>query len=199
MWLDILEAPEELGRLIDVLVDMNLYAIERYAEVGADGFMFCDDWGLQTKLMISPQSWRQIWKPRYARVYQAAHEAGMLTFLHSCGHITELLEDLIEAHLQVIQMDQQQNMGVETLSRRFGGRLCFWCPVDIQQTMVHGTLEDIRNYARRLIEAFGSFNGGFIAKWYPSPEAVGHTPERIAAMCEAFVEYGDYSKQNVTR
>ncbi len=186
VWIDIIEAPELLGRLIDVLVDMNLYAIERYAEAGADGFMFCDDWGLQTKLMISPQSWRQIWKPRYARVYQAAHEAGMLTFLHSCGHITAILDDLIEIGLDVIQMDQQENMGLDNLGR-FAGRITFWCPVDIQATMVTGTIEEIRAYCRRLVTTLGRPEGGFIAQWYADPEGAGHRWEAIQAMCEEFV------------
>ena len=75
-WADIYSAPDELGRLVDVLVEMNLYAIERYAAAGADGYIWCDDWGLQKGLMISPESWRAIWKPRYARVYRAAHDAG---------------------------------------------------------------------------------------------------------------------------
>ena len=116
----------------------------------------------------------------------------MLTFLHSCGYIVDILEDLIEAGLSVIQMDQQENMGVELLGERFGGRLAFWCPVDIQQTMVHGTLDDIRAYARKLIERLGCFDGGFISKWYGSPQAVGHSDERIRAMSEAFVEFGEY-------
>lgn len=73
---------------------------------------------------------------------------------------------------------------------RFGGRLCFWCPVDIQHTMVHGTPEEVAQYARRLIDAFGRFRGGFIAKWYPSPEAVGHSWDKIRSMSEAFLEYG---------
>lgn len=187
VWIDIIEAPEQLGRLIDILVDMNLYAIERYAEAGADGFMFCDDWGLQTKLMISPQSWRQIWKPRYARVYQAAHDAGLLTFLHSCGHITEILDDLIEIGLDVIQMDQQENMGLDTLGQRFAGRITFWCPVDIQTTMVKGTPEEIRAYCRRLVATLGRPEGGFIAQWYADPEGAGHRWDAIQAMCEEFV------------
>jgi hypothetical protein len=87
-------------------------------------------------------------------------------------------------------MDQQENMGVERLSSQFGGRLCFWCPVDIQNTMVRGTVEDVKNYARKLIDSFGRFNGGFIAKWYPSPEAIKHSWEKIKAMAETFVEYG---------
>ncbi|MCD5397471.1 hypothetical protein LR003_00875 [candidate division NPL-UPA2 bacterium] len=46
---------------------------------------------------------------------------------------------------------------------------------------------------KMLIEVFGGFNGGFMAKWYNSPEAVYHSPERIAVMSEAFVEHGNCS------
>ena len=186
-WADIYEAPQQLGRLIDIMVDMNLVAIERYAQAGADGYMFCDDWGLQNRLMISPDSWRQIWKPRYARVYQAAREAGLLTFLHSCGHIVDILDDLIEIGLDVIQMDQQENMGLELLGERFGGRITFYCPVDIQATMARGTLDEIRAYARKMVATLGRPEGGFIAKWYSDPKGAGHRPEAIDAMCEEFV------------
>jgi hypothetical protein len=188
VWMDIHLAPEKLGRLIDVLVDMNLYAIERYAAAGVDGYMFCDDWGLQNRLMISPASWREIWKPRYARVYGAAHDAGLQTLLHSCGDITSILDDLIEIGLDVIQMDQQENMGLDRLGREFGGRITFWCPVDIQQTMVRGTLDEIRAYARRMAETLGRSEGGFMARWYSDPAGAGHRPEAIEAMCEAFVQ-----------
>jgi uroporphyrinogen decarboxylase len=190
VWADTLSGPEELGRLLDVLVDMNLYAIERYAQAGADGYFFCDDWGLQKGLMISPGSWRAIWKPRYARVYQAAHSAGLLTFLHSCGDITSIIDDLIDAGLDVIQMDQQENMGLEMLGERFGGRITFWSPVDIQQTMVHGSADDIRTYCRRMAKTLGRPNGGFIAQWYGDPKGVGHTVEAINAMCDEFLKIG---------
>lgn len=187
-WMDIHTAPAELGRLIDVLVEMNLYAIERFARAGADGYIWCDDWGLQNRLMIAPDSWRAIWKPRYARVYQAAHDAGLLTFLHSCGDITAILDDLIEVGLDVIQMDQQENMGLERLGREFGGRIAFWCPVDIQATMVRGSLDDIRAYCRRLVATLGRPEGGFIAKWYSDPLGAGHTQEAIDAMCDEFLK-----------
>lgn len=190
-WTDPYEHPEQLCALLDRMADIAIGAIGHLSGLGVDGVFSCDDWGLQDRPMLSPGIFREFFKPHYARVYRAAREQGMLTFLHSCGHIADLLDDFIDADLQVIQMDQQENMGVEELSRRFGGRLCFWCPVDIQNTMVRGTLDDIRNYARKLIESFGRFNGGFISKWYGSPDAVGHTQERIAAMSEAFAEYGN--------
>lgn len=186
-WLDIYTSPDELCRLIDVLVDMNLYAIDQFAEAGADGYMWCDDWGLQRNLMINPVSWQTIWKPRYARVYQAAHDAGLLNFLHSCGDVTAILEDLIEIGLDVIQMDQQENMGLDRLGREFGGRIAFWCPVDIQATMAHGTLEEIRAYCRKMVTTLGRPEGGFIAGWYGDPVGAGHRPEAIVAMCEEFL------------
>ena len=188
VWIDIHEAPAELGRLLDVLVDMNLCAIERYSEAGADGYMFCDDWGLQDRLMISPESWRKLWKPRYARIYKAAHDAGLLTFLHSCGNIVDILDDFIEIGLDVIQMDQQENMGLDLLGERFGGRITFWCPVDIQRTMVYGTLEDIRAYCRRMVKALGRPEGGFIAMWYSDPAGAGHRQEAVDAMCDEFLK-----------
>lgn len=187
-WVDIHTNPEELGRLTDILVEMNLFAIEQYAQAGADGYMWCDDWGLQNRLMISPESWRRIWRPRYARVYEAAHEAGLLTFLHSCGDITAILDDLIDIGLDVIQMDQQENMGVDLLGPQFGGRITFWCPVDIQASMVHGTLDDIRAYCRKLVRTLGRPEGGFIAQWYGDPAGAGHSQEAINAMCEEFLK-----------
>ena len=39
-------------------------------------------------------------------------------------------------------------MGLENLDDRVGGRIAFWCPVDMQKTMVSGSLEDIGDYVR---------------------------------------------------
>lgn len=186
-WLDIYDHPAELGRLIDLLVEINLSAIEKYADLGAHGYIFADDWGLQHRLMIAPAKWREIWKPRYARIFKAVHEAGMLTFLHSCGYIVDILDDLIEIGLEVIHMDQQENMGLQLLGKRFGGRLTFFSPVDIQQTMVHGSLEQIRAYCRQMVRLLGRPTGGFMPRWYSDPIGAGHRQEAIDAMCQEFL------------
>jgi len=189
-WTDPYLYPEQLDKLLDRICEINIAAIGRMADIGVDGILSYDDNGWQDRLMIKPEIWRQVWKPRYKKVYSYARSRGMLTFLHSCGYIIEILGDFIDANLNVIQMDQQENMGVERLSSLFGGKICFWCPVDIQNTMIKGTVEDVKRYARKLIDSFACFNGGFISKSYPQPEAAGHTEEKIQAMCETFVEYG---------
>lgn len=186
-WMDIYDHPQELCNLIDILTEMNLTAIERYAAAGADGLIFCDDWGLQNRLMISPKDWRRIWKPRYARIFKAAHDANLVTFLHSCGYIIDILNDLVEIGLDAIHMDQQENMGLERLGAEFGGRLTFFAPVDIQKTMAYGTLDEIRAYCRKMAALLGRPNGGFIPRWYGDPIGAGHRPEAIDAMCEEFL------------
>jgi len=193
-WVDIYERPEDLGRLIDILVEMNLAAIDKYARADGDGYMLWDDWGLQDRLMIQPDKWREIWRPRYARVFQAAHDAGLLTFLHSCGYIADILNDLIEIGLDVIQMDQQENMGLELLGERFGGRITFWCPVDIQAIMPRADVREIRAYCRRMLDCLGRPEGGFMARWYSAPDAVGHRSEAIEAMCSEFLRIGGRNK-----
>ena len=189
-WTDAYEHPVELRALLNRLADIAIDAIDHLADIGAHGLISADDWGLQDRPMLSPRTFREFFQPVYHRVYHHAHERGMLTFLHSCGHIADLLDPFIEAELDCIQMDQQQNMGVDNLAERFGGRICFWCPVDIQNTMVRGSVDDIRAYARKLIDTFGKYNGGFISQWYASPQAVNHDPEKIEAMSSEFVSYG---------
>ena len=189
-WADPYLYPQEFEALLDKLTEIAMESIDNFSKIGVDGVLFLDDWGLQDRLIVKPDTWRKFWKPRYKKVYHSAHEKGLLTFLHSCGYIIDIIGDLIEAELDVIQMDQQENMGVENLSELFGGKICFWCPVDIQNTMVKGSIEDVKNYAKKLIDYFGKFNGGFIAKWYPSPETVNHSEEKIQVMAETFVNYG---------
>ncbi|MCM8759404.1 MAG: hypothetical protein NC906_06495 [Candidatus Omnitrophica bacterium] len=197
-WTDPYLEPENLHKLFDKLAELAIDQIDMAAQAGVHGIVSYDDLGFQDRPMVSPEIFHKFFAPYYKKVYQYARKKNILTFLHSCGYIIDLLDDLIDAGLQVIQMDQQENMGLENLDRRFGGKICFWCPVDIQKTMNTGTVEDVKNYARKLIDTFGKYNGGFIAKWYPSPEAAGHTKEKLKAMCETFVSYGSqfYKKKS---
>jgi uroporphyrinogen-III decarboxylase len=174
------------------LAEKQRESIRMLAAIGCDGVMGYDDWGLQDRLMVRPEMIEEFFMPHYRRNWALAHELGMDVWLHSCGYIIEILPMFVEAGLNVIQMDQQENMGLEALDACVGGRLAFWCPVDIQQTMVHGSIEEIRAYVRRMIATLGAHNGGLISMAYSSPEAVNHTPEKIAAMCAAFREYGVY-------
>ena len=183
---------DRLEYLLDRLTQIALDSLDRLSGMGIDGIISADDWGLQDRAFMSPAIFEKFFKKRYAKIYGRAHDLGMLTFLHSCGHISELLNHFIDAELDVIQMDQQENMGVVNLAEEFGGRISFWCPVDIQNTMVKGSVQEIIDYVRMLIGNFGSHGGGFISKWYSGGEVIEHSEKKVQAMARAFVDYGKY-------
>ena len=65
--------------------------METWARTRVDGLMFMDDWGSQRHLLVSPDIWREVFRPFYRDFVDIAHAAGKKAFMHSDGHI---LDDL---------------------------------------------------------------------------------------------------------
>jgi hypothetical protein len=142
---------------------------------------------------MSPESWRRIFKPHYARLIARAHQLKLDVLMHSCGYIRDIIPDLVEIGLDVLQFDQIEIYDFDDLARNFGGRIAFFCPVDIQTIMPTGDRERIRAAAQRMVTKLGAFNGGFLAKDYPTWKDVGVQPEWAAWMRDAFREFGQYA------
>ena len=166
-------------------------AIHRLADAGADAVMFPEDWGTQDRLMIAPALWREVFAPEFRALAAAAHGRGLFVIMHSCGRMTDIIEDLIECGVDCLQFDQPRLHGIDTLAQ-FAGRVTFWCPVDIQTTLQTRDATRIAAEAREMIEKLGSRGGGFIAGYYTANEAIGLPPEIQDIACRAFVEHGTY-------
>ena len=189
----VLERPN-IDRLNAMVRTELLKAIDCWAKAGADAIMFCEDWGTQDRLMISPAMWREVFKPEFRALAGRAHEHGMFVLMHSCGKMTAIIEDLIEVGVNCLQFDQPRLHGIEYLAEHYGGRMCFWCPVDIQRTLQTKDPRKIREEARLLIRKLGGFGGGFIAGYYGGNQAIGLTPDIQDIACRAFVRNGNYRK-----
>jgi uroporphyrinogen decarboxylase len=186
---DVLAEPENTRRLLAMVEEQLHHAIRRFADAGADGVMFCEDWGTQDRLLVSPRVWRGMFGPGFQRLCTTARERGVFVLMHSCGCIREAMDDLVEAGIACFQFDQPALHGIEALSREFGGRVTFWCPVDIQATLQTRDTAKIRAAAREMIDRLG-VGGGFIAGYYSSNDALGLDPKYQDAACRAFVEHG---------
>ena len=183
---------EAVERFTDLMTESCLRAVDAFADRGADGMIAIEDLGLQDRMIIAPDLWREIYKPRMRKIVEKCHARKMHYIIHCCGGILNVIEDFIEMGVDVLQIDQQDNMGIDELARRYAGRICFFCPTDIQTTLPVGTPEQIEAKAKQLIRAFGSKGGGFMAKTYPQPEAIAIPEANTKAMCEAFRKYGKY-------
>lgn len=187
---DVLIEPDRTERLLGMVEEQIGHAIRRLGEAGADGVMFPEDWGTQEQLLVRPELWHRMFKPGFQRLCRTAHQAGVYVFMHSCGYIYEAMEGLIEAGIDLFQFDQPQLYGVDQLADEFGGRVTFWCPVDIQKTLQTRDAELIEADARKMIERLGAKGGGFIAGYYGSNEAIGLDPRWQDIACRAFVKHG---------
>ena len=194
---DLAAHPEEVRRLADRVVPLLERCIENWAAVGADGVMFAEDWGTQERLLVSPKMWRDVFKPDYARLCEAASRAGLSVWMHSCGYIWDIIPDLIECGVSVLQLDQPGLFRVDRLAEAFGGKVTFWCPVDIQQVLPTGDEAAIEAFAREMVEKLGAFGGGFIAGFYGDMKSIGVRPEWQDIACRAFVKYGGRPREAV--
>ena len=112
--------------------------------------------------------------------------------MHSCGRINDLLEELIDCGLEVITTQQPNTLGIEEISKRYRGRICFESIVDTQSTLPSGTYDEIRAQAHQLLDAWSTPAGGFIVSDYNDAEAIGVTLDRRVVMFEAFAEKAGY-------
>jgi len=190
--MDLILEKERVKDLLQRIEDLLAETIVQYAQAGVDGVMFPEDWGTQKGLMIHPDTWREIFKPGFARLCKVAHEHGVRVFMHSCGKITGIIPDLIEVGIDVLQFDQPQLHGLNNLAR-FHGRITFWCPVDIQTTLQTRDPATIEADAREMIEKLGGPDGGFIAGYYGDNASIGLDPCWQEIACRAFMRYGNYA------
>ncbi len=174
--------PQFVKYLLDRLTEYYLALIENVCRWNIDAILFGDDWGTQSGLMMGPHLWRQFIKPRIARLYQAAKSNGKYVFIHCCGAVQELFDDLIECGLDVFNPFQPEVMDVFEMKRQFGDRLTFYGGVSTQKTLPFGSVADIRAETRRLLDEVGA-SGGLIASPAHAipPDA---KPENIAALME---------------
>jgi hypothetical protein len=188
---DLLERPNLVKRIAEHVEAFAIRVIGNLAGRFGNaihGFTFTDDWGTERNLLIHPDVWREVFKPRYKSIFETIHGEGWHVWMHSCGKINDIIEDLIEIGLDVINVQQPRVLGIEEIGRRFKGRICFETLCDIQKTLPLGSENDIRLEAGELIRRWAADNGGFIVADYGDGEAIGVEPEKKRLMLEVFLE-----------
>ena len=154
------------------------------------GFGMTDDWGTQVTHFIQLPMWREFFQDRYTRLFGAIHEAGMHAWMHSCGHVNEIIGEWIGCGLDVVNLQQPRNLGIEEIGARYRGKICFETTCDIQATLPWKSPQEIREEAHLLLECWGTPEGGFVLSDYGDPVAIGVSEDRKRIMLEAFLAIG---------
>lgn len=191
--------PAACERFAEVLCARHISNLEKY--LGAVGpyidiIQFGDDLGSQSGPLISPDTYRRLIKPYQARLWGRAKELfpSIGIHLHSCGSIEPILDDLIDAGLEMENPVQITCKGMEPahLKAKFGDRFTFWgggC--DTRDMLPHRTPEEITAHVAGLMEIWKP-GGGFVFQQVHN--IMADVPaENIIAMFKAAHEYGRYA------
>lgn len=149
------------------------------------------DFGLQRGPFMSPDSFREFYKPYYTEINKWIHENTVWkTFFHSCGSIVSLLQDFYECGADIINPVQISAAGMdpEMLKREWGDKFVFWGGgINTQQTLPFGTPEECYEETKRNLSIFAP-GGGYVFNTVHNIQ--GQTPmENMIAMLDAIRDY----------
>ncbi len=148
LFMDIALEEPEFFQLRDMLHAFYLEDLELLCSLPVDAIGLMDDWGSQNSLLISPASWRKLFRPLYKEYCDRIHAAGKFVFFHSDGCIESIYPDLIEIGVDALN-SQLFCMDMEKLGREYAGKITFWGEIDRQHILPFGTVEDVRMAVRR--------------------------------------------------
>jgi|TARA_Y100000294_G_scaffold163274_1_gene168955 uroporphyrinogen decarboxylase len=171
-----------MGRFLDELGD------------NVDIIKIGDDLGTQESLMISPQMYRDLLMPIHADFidFIKARTSAKI-FFHSCGDVFPLIEDFIDIGVDIlnpIQTSSGKMSNLAALKKRFGRNIVFCGGIDSHRVLPYGSVEEVRQEVRRVIDLLGPGGGTMIGAVHTVMNDV--PPENILAMVDAVEEFGRY-------
>lgn len=161
-----------LDRLLETMLDCIDKTMQDYGDA-VDAIGWTDDYGGQTNLMISPRSWRKLFKPRLAILSERIRQSGKSVFFHSCGNIEAILPDLIEIGVDILNPIQPESMDIFKLKREYGKDICFFGGLGTQHTLIHGNPQEVRTEVITCMQEMRK-GGGFVIA--PAKEIMSNIP-----------------------
>ena len=181
-----------IERLNDRVEAWTLGLAEQLARLGVDAVWFGEDLGSQTSTLISPDMWRERFKPRYLRMIASLKRINpaLIIIMHSDGAVAPLIDDFIEMGIEVYNPVQPNVAGSDPkeLAEKYGGRINFFGGIDQQALLPSGDIPALKAEIRRRAEILGA--GGE----YPMAPAhiiqADTSPRTVKAMIEAVESLG---------
>jgi uroporphyrinogen decarboxylase len=150
---DFIANPEFVHELFNRIADYNIAQVTGALQYDIDAVYFGDDWGQQHGLQMGPDLWREFIYPVLARMYSVVRDAGKYVFIHSCGDVDELFDDLIDIGVNCFNPFQPEVMDVRSLLEQYRGRLTFHGGLSTQRTLPYGSPEEVADETRDLLAA----------------------------------------------
>ena len=165
----------------------SLGLASQLVDLGVDAIWFGEDLGTQLSMLISPDMWRAMFRPRYERMIATLREKNpnLVVIMHSDGAVAPLLEDFIEMKVDVYNPVQPNVPGSDPRELRdaYGDRISFFGGIDQQELLPTGDEKSIRDEMVGRARIFGEGGGYLMAPAHIIQADV--SPETVEIMCDA--------------
>ncbi len=196
--------PEYVEEVFEMQTEYMLKNLQIYKDAVGDRIQIVwisgTDFGTQNGPFMSKDLFEELYKPYYKRVCDWVHKnTNWKTYIHTCGAITTLLDDIADMGVDIVNPVQLSAKGMDPqlLKDKWGDRLVFWGGgVDTQHTLPSGTPEEVAAQVTERLPIL-SKGGGYVFNTIHN--IVGDTrAENIWAAFHAVHEYNDkhFGKQN---
>jgi uroporphyrinogen decarboxylase len=170
-----------LRRLIAIVEGYNTPVIRRCVDLGAEIMYFGDDLGHQKSLPMGPALWRKFIKPSYARMLAPCRDRDMPVYLHTDGHVLEIIMDLVETGVRIVNPQIRAN-GLEGLRRIARGKVCIDQDLD-RQLFPFATPRQVEDHIGEVFEGLYMKRGGLMLLAECGPDV---PLANIEAICRTF-------------
>lgn len=184
---------DKINELLDIIFQTETRLIEHMLDAGVDAISFYDDWGSQRSLLISKKMWDKFFKERYRKQFAVIKSRGKDIFFHSCGHVLDIIEDMISLGVDMFNFNGLDVMGMDNLAK-YRGKVTFCCPVDLQSVAIKADRQTIFDYTQRMITNLGTEKGGYIG-YIEEYSSIGLTDENYYNCLDAYLELGKYQRK----
>ncbi len=159
--------------------------------VELEGAFLYDDMGYRNGPLFSPEMYRQLCLPAHTKVCDFFHRYGLKVILHSCGNVTALVPQLIEAGFDCLEpLEVKAGMDLIGLKEQYGDRLAFMGGIDVR-LMADGTDPKLLEEEIRVKVGMAKKGGGYI---YHSDHSVPDNVsfDRFKYVIDLVLEHGQY-------
>ena len=141
----------------DLAVMQNKLSAQAVVEGGLPRVLRLDhDMADSRGMLVNMKSLDEIWLPHFARSIQPLLDAGIKLLWHCDGNLMDMVPRLIEAGVSGFQGFQYEDgMDYEKICKmrdRDGKSLMIWAGVSVTTTLPHGTISDVAQQLKWLVD-----------------------------------------------
>ena len=185
-----IDDPDLYGDLFAAVGHMMATIWSRFLKEYGDIYAVCrfgDDLGFKTATLLPPQDICRYIVPQYKKIVALAHSHGKPFVLHSCGHIFEVMDEIIEvAKIDAKHSNEDAIAPFSTWLERYGHQIGNFGGIDMDVICQYDE-QAIREYVNDVLEYCRGWQGVAVGTGNSVPDYVPVTG--YLAMVETIREF----------